>query len=69
MVQRFGASRSALRPHRQGSGFSVAAGQKTAGQIEKETNSSPRSSQRTPRKIRLNDLCNLFFVDKILVYR
>jgi hypothetical protein len=34
----------------QGSGFSAAAGQKTAGQIEKETNSSPRSSQRTLRK-------------------
>jgi hypothetical protein len=33
-----------------GSGFSPAAGKKTAGLIEKETNSSPRSSQRTLRK-------------------
>jgi hypothetical protein len=30
---------------------------KTAGQIEKETNSSPQSSQRTLRKKILNNLC------------
>jgi len=32
---------------------------KTAGQIEKETNSSPQSSQRTLRKKNLNNLCEL----------
>jgi len=32
---------------------------KTAGQIEKETNSSPQSSQKTLRKIILNNLCAL----------
>jgi hypothetical protein len=32
---------------------------KTAGQIEKETNSSPQSSQRTLRKKILNNLCAL----------
>ncbi len=32
---------------------------KTAGLIEKETNSSPRSSQRTLRKKNLNNLCDL----------
>jgi hypothetical protein len=32
---------------------------KTAGQIEKETNSSPQSSQRTLRKKIKNNLCDL----------
>jgi hypothetical protein len=32
---------------------------KNAGPIEKETNSSPQSSQRTPRKKILNNLCDL----------
>jgi hypothetical protein len=32
---------------------------KTTGQIEKETNSSPQSSQRTLRKKILNNLCAL----------
>jgi len=32
---------------------------KTAGQIEKETNSSPQSSQRTLRKKFLNNFCAL----------
>jgi len=40
-------------------GVSPAAGQKTAGLIEKETNSSPQSSQRTLRKKILNNLCAL----------
>jgi hypothetical protein len=40
-------------------GFSPAAGKKTAGLIEKETNSSPRSSQRTLRKTIVNNLCVL----------
>jgi hypothetical protein len=40
-------------------GASAAAGQKTAGLIEKKTNSSPQSSQRTLRKKILNNLCDL----------
>jgi hypothetical protein len=48
-----------LRPHTQGSGLSPAAGKKTDGQIEKETNSSPQSSQRTLRKRIYNYLCVL----------
>jgi hypothetical protein len=44
---------------RNGSGFSAAAGRRKASQIEKETNSSPRRSQRTLRKKIKNNLCVL----------
>jgi hypothetical protein len=40
-------------------GVSAAAGKKMAGLIEKETNSSPQSSQRTPRKKIKKNLCDL----------
>jgi hypothetical protein len=39
--------------------ISAAAGHRKASQIEKETNSSPQSSQRTLRKKILNNLCAL----------
>jgi hypothetical protein len=41
------------------SDFSPAAGKKTARLIEKETNSSPQSLQKTLRKKILNNLCAL----------
>jgi hypothetical protein len=49
----------ALRAATPQAGSAPPPAKKTAGQIEKETNSSPQSSQRTLRKKILNTLCAL----------